>query len=67
LLISVRIPDISVELPGVAGALPDHNVLPTNFGQTVFTRNTENENPNLPGDIVPGIDLDGMKIIILYP
>ncbi len=52
-----------MELPGVAYALPDHDVLSRNFGRAAFTGNAENENTDLPGDIALGIDFDGMNII----
>ncbi len=67
LTISVRVPDIAMELPGVADALPDHDVLSRYFSCTAATRNTENEYTDLTSYISPGIDLDGMKFINLHP
>jgi len=49
----------------MSAALPDHDVLAGDLGRTAVTRNAENENADIPGDIVAGMDLDGMNIIDL--
>ena len=56
-----------MQLPGVAVAFPDHDVLAWDFGYTAFTRNAEDENANLPSDIAAGIHFNGMKMVNLHP
>ena len=51
----------------MTGALPHHDLLSSDFGHTAVTSKTENKNANLPCDIAPGIDLDGMNFINLHP
>ncbi len=38
-LLSVLVPDVAMELPGMAAALPGNNVLSSDFGHTTVTGN----------------------------